>query len=91
MSGTSSDVSAICAPPTATDERGSARPRDSQGGLDPLLTLDEVAAFLNVSPRTVRRLLARGFPCVRIGRSARFEPQAVVRWVSARREGAQGA
>jgi excisionase family DNA binding protein len=56
-----------------------------------LLTLSEVAARLSVSPKTVRRLLSRGFPCVRVGRSVRFEPQAVVRWLTARREGAQGA
>jgi excisionase family DNA binding protein len=56
-----------------------------------LLTLPEVAEFLSVSPKTVRRLIGRGFPCVRIGRSVRFESQAVVRWLSARREGAQGA
>ena len=60
-------------------------------GAPRLLTLPEVAEFLSVSPRTVRRLLGRGFPCVRIGRSVRFEAQAVVRWLSARREGAQGA
>lgn len=61
------------------------------GDLPRLLTLPEVAALLCVSPRTLRRLLGRGFPCVRVGRSVRFEPQAVVRWLSARREGAQGA
>lgn len=56
-----------------------------------LLTLSEVAEILRVSPKTVRRLLGSGFPCVRVGRSVRFEPQAVVRWLTARREGAQGA
>ena len=59
--------------------------------LHPLLTLDQVAIILSVSPKTIRRLLSRGFPCVRVGRSVRFEPQAVVRWLTARREGAQGA
>ena len=59
--------------------------------LRPLLTIDQVASVLGVSPKTVRRLLGRGFPCVRVGRSVRFEPQAVGRWLSARREGAQGA
>ena len=56
--------------------------------MDQLLTLQQVAEYLNVSTRTVRRLAARGFPCVRVGRSVRFEAQAVVRWLSARREGA---
>ena len=56
--------------------------------MEQLLTIEQVAAYLNVSPKTVRRLAARGFPCVRVGRSVRFEAQAVVRWLSARREGA---
>lgn len=64
---------------------------DQTSGLPRLFTLPEVAAALSVSPKTVRRLLGRGFPCVRVGRSVRFEPQAVVRWLTARREGAQGA
>lgn len=56
--------------------------------MEQLLTIQQVAEYLSVSPKTVRRLLGRGFPCVRVGRSVRFEPQAVARWVSARREGA---
>src|SRR6267142_2635538 len=54
--------------------------------LEQLLTIEQVAGALSVSPKTVKRLLDRGFPCVRVGRSVRFEPQAVVRWLSARRE-----
>lgn len=83
---TSSRLSAdeqIGSEPSAVPSRDRALPR--------LLTLPEVAEVLQVSPKTMRRLLDRGFPCVRIGRSVRFEPQAVVRWLVARREGAQGA
>lgn len=58
--------------------------------MDELLTLHEVAGYLKVSPKTVRRLVRRGFPCVRIGRSVTFSTQAVARWVAARSEGAQG-
>jgi excisionase family DNA binding protein len=41
-------------------------------GLDPLLTVDEVAAHMQVDPRTVRRMIADGrLPVKRIGRSVR--------------------
>jgi excisionase family DNA binding protein len=56
--------------------------------LQALLTVTEVAELLAVSERTLKRLVTRGFPCLRVGRSLRFEPQAVARWLSARREGA---
>ena len=51
-----------------------------------LLTLPEVAEVLRVSPKTVQRLLKRGLPCIRFGRSVRFEPKAVSRWLDARKE-----
>ncbi len=55
--------------------------------MDQLLTLQQVASYLNVSPKTVRRLVARrAIPCVRLGRALRFQPADVSRWVSARKE-----
>ena len=52
-----------------------------------LLTLPEVAAFLSVSPKTVRRLIASGeLGCVRIGAQLRFERDTLFQWISARRE-----
>jgi excisionase family DNA binding protein len=51
-----------------------------------LLKLPEVAEVLRVSPKTVQRLLKRGLPCIRFGRSVRFEPKAVSRWLDARKE-----
>lgn len=50
-----------------------------------LLTLPEVAEVLQVSPKTVRRLVARGFPHIRFGRVLRFDPADVHRWLVARR------
>jgi excisionase family DNA binding protein len=51
-----------------------------------LLTLQEVADYLQVHPRTVRRRIALdGFPCVRIGKQLRFYAIDVHRWVSARK------
>lgn len=53
--------------------------------LPKLLTLPEVAEVLQVSPKTVRRLVARGFPHIRFGRVLRFDPADVHRWLVARR------
>lgn len=51
-----------------------------------LLTLPEVAEYLCVSPKTVRRLVRRGLPCVRLGRVVRFRPADLLRFVEARKE-----
>lgn len=55
--------------------------------MDQLLTLQQVAEYLSISPKTVRRLMVRGFPCIRFGRSVRFDRLAVARWLDARKEG----
>jgi len=56
--------------------------------LQPLLTVEQVAACLAVSPKTVRRMAARQrIPCVRFGRALRFLPGDLLAWLSARREG----
>ncbi len=52
-----------------------------------LLTLGDVAEYLRVSPRTVRRLVSRHrLPCVRLGRVLRFSPADLLRFVEARKE-----
>jgi len=63
-----------------------ARPPASAATGRHLLTIDQVAAFLNVSPKTVRRLMQRGLPSVRVGRLVRFAERDVLRWVEARKE-----
>jgi len=60
-------------------------PADAATGRQ-LMTIDQVAAFLNVSPKTVRRLMQRGLPSVRVGRLVRFAERDVLRWVEARKE-----
>jgi excisionase family DNA binding protein len=57
-------------------------PQKFNKDLRPLLTLPEVARLLNLSTRTVRRLR---IPCVRIGRSVRYCPSDVERFLAARR------
>jgi excisionase family DNA binding protein len=69
--------------------RGRPEARASAGhGLgEPLLTIREVAEFLHLDEKTVRRWAAQGrIPCVRLGRALRFERGDVFRWVSARKE-----
>jgi excisionase family DNA binding protein len=57
----------------------------ARSALRPLLTIEQVAEILAVSPKTVRRLIARGFPRIAFGRVLRFDPADVQRWVQARR------
>jgi len=52
-----------------------------------LWRLGEVADYLAVSERQVRREVAAGhLPCVRIGRRLLFDPSDVSRFVAARKE-----
>lgn len=43
-----------------------------------LLTRDELASVLKVSVRTVDAAIKRGLPCIRIGKSVRFELEVVL-------------
>jgi excisionase family DNA binding protein len=61
--------------------------RRSREALQPLLTLAEVATVLQLSEKTVRRLVAsRRIPCLRLGRQLRFVPGDVFRWIEALKE-----
>jgi excisionase family DNA binding protein len=53
--------------------------------LEPLLTVAETAMILNVSGRTVRRLIASGeIPALSIGRSVRLRPRDIGRLIADR-------
>ena len=65
------------------------RVRTHTAGVDlhRLLTIEQVAAFLSVSPKTVRRLVTgRRLPCIRLGRVLRFQQADLFRFVEARKE-----
>jgi excisionase family DNA binding protein len=61
--------------------------RGTVEGSPTLWTLQETAASLRVSQRTLRRqVAARRIRCVRIGRRLLFDPADVSRFVAARKE-----
>ena len=62
--------------------------RGEAGGDEKLLTVREVAAWLQVHEKTVYKWELRdGLPCKKVGNRIRFEGSAVSRWLQARREG----
>lgn len=62
--------------------------RDASPKLQRLLTLREIAEFLQLDERTIRRWIgSKGFPCVHLGTRLRFRQRDVLRWVSAMEEG----
>jgi len=64
------------------------RHQEGSHGLPELLTIAEVATFLRVNPKTIRRwVTARRIPCLRIGTRIRFDRGEIVSWVRQRREG----
>lgn len=67
----SRSVSKAAQPPTRTGRSPLFLPKQ-------MLTVAETASFLQVSEKTIRRMIARGaLPVVRIGRSIRINPQEI--------------
>jgi len=53
-----------------------------------LLTVGDAALFMNLSKRTVRRLIAKhGLPVIRVGGSVRIHPTDLDRYIASRRFG----
>ncbi len=90
LSDQSSDVDAICSAVLLRPPLGKAqlpdwvhepaaqvdRPKSALLSVDTLLTVDEVAAYLRVSTKTVRRQIIAGhIQAIRIGRSIRVSPE----------------
>jgi len=68
--------------------RGSAvKPgRALTAGMEPLLSIDDLAAILNCSRRLVERMRSAGKvppPDLNVGRMPRWKPETVRRWVEA--------
>ena len=50
-----------------------------------LLTYDQLAEWLQVSPGTLRNWVSQQFiPCVKLGRAVRFDPAVIEQWVRKR-------
>lgn len=53
---------------------------------DRLLTVREIASWLNMAPKTVYEWAAAGrIPCLRLGGRLRFEASEISRWLGERR------
>jgi excisionase family DNA binding protein len=65
----------------------------THGGLDPLLTLDDLARYLGVPVATIYdwRVSGRGPLGVRVGRHVRFTREDVTAWVVEHRETSPGS
>ena len=62
--------------------------RASAKNSDPLLTVKQVAEWLNYKPKTIYDWAAqRRIPCLRLGGGIRFERNAILRWLGRRKEG----
>ena len=55
--------------------------------MNELLTTKELAAIWKVSENTIRNYRVQGMPHIKIGRSIRFEPLAVMQWLKDKSEG----
>lgn len=53
--------------------------------MNKLLTVDEVAAWLQVKPRTIYQWVHEGYmPVIKLGALVRFDPASVSAWVKKR-------
>ena len=51
---------------------------------EPLLTVDELSAWLRLAPQTIRNYVsAKRIPTVKLGRRCLFDPAEVRRWIEA--------
>lgn len=56
---------------------------------EPLTTKKELARRLNISERWIEYRMADGLPHYRMGSAVRFEPSAVLNWITAHQEAAR--
>ena len=57
----------------------------AQTAPSPMMSLQEVAEYLQVSPDTVKNLMERGLPGIRVGRQFRFRREEVEQWLEENR------
>ncbi|MFE6508353.1 helix-turn-helix transcriptional regulator [Nocardioides sp. NPDC057767] len=61
---------------------------DQESGMEPLMTIDEVADYLRVPVLTIRWLRQEGrfAPAVKVGRRLAWQRSAVIAWVADQQE-----
>lgn len=60
--------------------------------MEQLLTEDQVAEYLVVSPRTVRRLVDQGeLTCIKVGKGRRIHPEDLETFVERQRSGGKAS
>jgi excisionase family DNA binding protein len=61
---------------------------DQESGMEPLMTIDEVADYLRVPVLTIRWLRQEGrfAPAVKVGRRLAWQRSAVIAWVAEQQE-----
>lgn len=67
------------------------RPALAAAGIQPMLSLDDLAAALSCSRRLVDRLKSAGklpAPDLKVGRMPRWRPETIRRWIDAQGKGA---
>jgi hypothetical protein len=65
-------------------ERGRVVPFRARPGSEPLATKAQLAAHLQVHPRTIERRVDAGMPCIRVGsRAVRFRIAECEAWLEA--------
>ena len=58
--------------------------------MEPYWSEDELAKHLKVSRSFLWELRKKGLPCIRIGRTVRYQPDAVAEWLSRNQNNQQG-
>jgi excisionase family DNA binding protein len=55
---------------------------------EPMMTMAEMAAFLNVHPVSITRMIRRGeLPGIKIGGVWRFDRQVIAKWLKDKEQG----
>lgn len=74
---------------SAPSQKGSNPGRRSTRQREPLLSIDEVAAWLGVEVSFVRyQIVERRIPFVKIGKYVRFDASEIAEWIDGQRVGA---
>lgn len=52
--------------------------------MENLLTKKDVATLLNLSVSMINKLMTKGLPYIKIGKSVRFDEESILNWIKER-------